>query len=118
MKIRTISGAIYAVILTAFFLLRQFVDYKIFYLLTYFFMVVGTFEIARATKDITVSGTFYLAIVFSVLFLPVYLLGQYVLFSNLGYVFVLYLISLMIIAVILLALFQNPIRDLLDISTA
>ena len=107
MKIRTISGAIYAVILTAFFLLRQFVDYKIFYLLTYFFMVVGTFEIARATKDITVSGTFYLAIVFSVLFLPVYLLGQYVLFSNLGYVFVLYLISLTIIAVILLALFQN-----------
>ena len=69
MKIRTISGAIYAVILTAFFLLRQFVDYRIFYLLTYFFMVVGTFEIARATKDITVSGTFYLAIVFSVLFL-------------------------------------------------
>ena len=107
MKIRTISGAIYAVILTAFFLLRQFVDYRIFYFLTYFFMVVGTFEIARATKDITVLGTYYLAIVFSFLFLPVYILGQYVFFSKLGYLFAIYLIMLMLIIVILMAFFQN-----------
>lgn len=107
MKIRTISGAIYALILTAFFLLRQFVDYRIFYLLTYFFMVGGTFEIARATRKITVFGTYYLAIIFSILFLPVYILGQYVVFNNLGYVFVLYLTAIMIITIILLSLVQN-----------
>ena len=107
MKIRTISGAIYAVILTAFFLLRQFVDYRIFYLLTYFFMVVGTFEIARAIKDVAVAGTYYLAIAFSILFLPVYILGQYVIFKNLGYLFVLYLIAIMLITVFIMAFIQN-----------
>ncbi len=107
MKIRTISGAVYVAILTAFFLLRQFVDYRIFYLLTYFFMVGGTFEIARALKDKAVKGVFYIAIAFSILFVPVYILGQYVFFKGLGYIFAIYLIAIMIITVIFMALFQD-----------
>lgn len=107
MKTRTISGAIYVAIITAFFLLRQFVDYKIFYLLTCLFMVLGTFELARAIKDKTVKGANYIAVVFSILFVPVYILGQYVIFDKLGYLFAIYLVALMEIIVIIMALIQN-----------
>ncbi len=107
MKTRTISGAIYVAVLTAFFLLRQFVDYKIFYLLTCLFVVIGTLEITRALKENTVKGILPIAIVFSLLFVPVYFLGQHVIFNNCGYLFALILIIIAQIIVVLLALFQN-----------
>ena len=111
MKTRTISGAIYVAIITAFFLLRQFVDYRIFYLLACLFVVGGTFELARALRHKIVKGAYPLAIVFSILFLPVYILGQHVILRDCGYLFVIYLIALMEIITILSALFQNRGMD-------
>ncbi len=107
MKTRTISGAIYVAILTAFFLLRQFVDYKFFYLLTCLFVVVGTFELARALRQKIVNGAFVLSIVFSVLFVPVYVLGQHVIFNELGFVLAFLLILVFEIITVISALVQN-----------
>ena len=95
---RTISGACYVAILVGFFLLRQFVDYRLFQLLTYFFSIVGTFEIARAYKERVLSATKILSTVFSVLFVPVYCVGEYVIKSGIGVYFALcFLLVLLIV---------------------
>ena len=103
----TISGAVYVAIITAFFLLRQFVDYRIFHLLTCLFVVIGTFELARATKNKILKGAYTLSIVFSILFLPVYILGQYVILNNCGFLFIIYLIAIMEITILVMAIIQN-----------
>ena len=104
---RTITGACYVAILTAFFLLRQFVDFRIFHLLTYFFAIVGTIEVARAVRPLTIKGSFFIAIALAVLFLPAYYLGQYVIMEDRGYLFVIYLIALALIITCFLAFFQD-----------
>ncbi len=104
---RTITGACYVAILTAFFLLRQFVDFRIFHLLTYFFAIVGTIEVARAVRPLTIKGSFFIAIALGILFLPAYYLGQYVVMDGRGYLFVIYLIALAFIITCFLAFFSD-----------
>ena len=62
---RTISGACYVAILVGFFLLREFVDTRLFHILTYFFAVMGTFELVRATFDRLMRGWFTLSIIYA-----------------------------------------------------
>ncbi len=107
MRKRIISGAVYVAILTAFFLLRQFVDYRIFDLLIYFMMVMGTFEIARATKELTIKGSFILSIVFSALLIPTYYIFEHILFVGHGKLAVIYLFALMTIINLVLAIIFN-----------
>lgn len=95
---RTISGSVYVAILVAFFLLRQFCDYRIFHVLTCFFLIVGTIELAKALKERIFKWTFYASIIFAILFVPIYILGEYVIFDNSGYLFCLDFSALMIIA--------------------
>ena len=104
---RTITGACYVAILTAFFLLREFVNFKIFHLLTYFFAIVGTIEVAKAIKSFTIKGSFVIAIALAILFLPAYYLGQYEIMDGRGYLFVIYLIALALIITCFLAFFQD-----------
>lgn len=85
MLIRTISGAVYVLIVTGFFLLREFVTPELFQILIWFFSCVGTFEVARAVKSRTVKGNFTLAIVFGIIFPILYCLFEYVLFKGFGY---------------------------------
>ncbi len=85
MLIRTISGACYVALLVAFFLLRQFVHVQTFHLLTWFLIVIGTFELARALKNRTYKWAYVVAIAYSIIFVPIYALGQYWVFSELGY---------------------------------
>ena len=106
MLIRTISGAVYVIILALFFLLRQFVDPKIFHVLTCFFIIVGTFEIARALKQKIISWAYYVSIIYAVLFVPCYLLGQYV-FNNLGYLLAITLFIIMALATCLYSLVKG-----------
>lgn len=104
---RIISGAVYVVILTAFFLLRQFIDYRIFDLLIYFMMVVGTFEIARATKELTIKGSFILSILYALALIPTYYICEHIWFSGYGKLAVIYLFALMIIINLVLAIIFN-----------
>jgi phosphatidate cytidylyltransferase len=77
MKTRVISGAVYVAIVVGMFCLRQFVDARLFQLLTYFYSIVGTFEVARAVKDYAVNKVVLVAIIYSVLFAPLYALFTY-----------------------------------------
>ena len=106
MLIRTISGAIYVIILALFFLLRQFVDPKIFHALTCFFIIVGTFEIARALKQMIISWAYCASMVYAVLFVPCFLLGQYV-FNNLGYLLAITLFMVMALATCIYSLVKG-----------
>ena len=84
MKKRILTGAVYVVVVLATFLLREFVDYRLFDLLTFFWMVAGTFEVARAVRSWAVKGNFATAIVFSGASVALYALLTYICGSNLG----------------------------------
>ena len=107
MKKRTISGVCYALILIGIFCLRQFVDYRLFHALTCFLVIMGTFEFARAFKNQIIKGARELSFVFSVLFVPVYCLGEYIIIGKAGWIFALALILLMEIITSILAIIQK-----------
>ncbi len=74
---RTVTGAIYVAVLTAFFLLREFVDSRLFHILTCFLLVGGTIEVVNALKDFIPKFIKVLAITASALLLPVYLIVKH-----------------------------------------
>ncbi len=82
---RTLSGAGFVVVVAGFFLLREFVDARLFQILTCFFMSMATFEVARAVRPFTSKWAFVLATVYGVLFVPVYCLTEYLLFKGMGW---------------------------------
>ena len=53
---RVITGTGYVIVIAGFFLMREFLDARIFHLLTYFLIVAGTFEIARMLKPFSLKG--------------------------------------------------------------
>ncbi len=95
---RTISGAVYVAIIVAFFLLREFVDYRLFNILTCFFTVVGTFEIARALKPYSLKGAYLTTIIFGAVAVPTFCVVEYWLLPDWGWMFVLDLSFVLIIA--------------------
>lgn len=76
---RTITGAVYVAVIAGFFLLRQFVDYRLFNIFIAFFMTLGTFELVRAIRERLFKGVFIFALIFGVLFVPLYCVGEYIL---------------------------------------
>lgn len=102
MKTRVISGAVFVAIVASFFVLRQFVDYRLFQILLWFFTAVSTFEVARALKPFTGKGIMPLAIVYGILFTPFYCIIKYLVFPERSYLFAIDLsLVFMIIALIL-----------------
>ena len=75
MKKRVISGAVYAIVLLAFFLIKIFVPQPFgnlgFDALIYFFALVGTGEMLRAMDDTLTTAEKWLVRVFSLLCVPV-----------------------------------------------
>ena len=86
---RCISGALFVVIVAGCFLLRQFVDYRLFHILLAFFGFTATFEVARALKPFTGKTPFILSTVYGGLFLVAYFIGEYVVKSGYGVLFAL-----------------------------
>ncbi len=77
MKTRLISGSVYVAILVAFFCLKIFVHDFFFDGLTYFFALVGTFEILRAFKEKTTKGQRAVTYAYAILAIPAVALSQY-----------------------------------------
>ncbi len=77
MKIRTISGACFIAIIAGFFLLREFVNPALFNILIWFFMAVGTFEVARSQKQNSDKFGFILALVYGISIMPIYGIIEY-----------------------------------------
>ena len=65
MKKRVITGVGYVLVVATMFLLRQFVDYRLFNILTFFWMIAGTFEVARAVRPWAVKDNFQISLIFS-----------------------------------------------------
>lgn len=101
---RTISGACYVAIIIGFFMLRAYVDYRLFNLLTYFFIGLGTFELARAIKPFMLKNFCVVAVCFGILFSPVYFISEYLLFKGYGWAVALCFSLLFIIAIALIGL--------------
>lgn len=74
---RTITGAIYVAAIVGFFFLRDYVDYRLFNILTFAFMAIGTFEVARAIKPYLYKGNFTLAVIYGAAFVPVFCVFEY-----------------------------------------
>lgn len=74
---RTLTGAIYVAIIVGFFFLRNYVDFRLFDILTFIFCAVGTFEVARAVKTRLYNGNFTLSVIFGVMFVPLFCFFEY-----------------------------------------
>lgn len=82
---RTITGACYVALIVAFFLLREFIDYRIFHILTFAFMVIGTYEMAKMAKLYSLKWNVIPSVIYSALLIPLYLVSEYYLVSGLGW---------------------------------
>ncbi len=96
MLIRTISGACYVLIITAFFLLREYVNSAVFNILIWFLCGFGTFELVRALKPYIRKTTVILTIVYGILFVPIYTVFELFVFKGRGWNFALIFAFLMI----------------------
>ena len=76
---RIITGICYALTICGFFLLRQFVDFRLMAILIFAFSFIGTFELARALKKWLVKGNYIITIIYGGLLVPLYCVLQYVL---------------------------------------
>ncbi len=108
---RTITGAVYVALITAFFFLREYVAVWTFDILIALFCAFSTFEVARAVKPWLIKNLFYLAVAFGIVIVPIYSLFQY-LGIGYGYVFVLAdsLILSLVIAIICVVK-QKPFKE-------
>lgn len=104
---RTITGACYVAILVAFFLLREFVDYRLFHLLTFVFLAIGAYEIANMTKAFSLKGNFVPSIIYSVLLIPLYLAIEYFVKSGLGALVAFGYIALVVIILSIICLIKK-----------
>ncbi len=72
MKTRILSGTVFVAIITGFFLLREFVDFRLFNILIWFFAFGGTLEIARAVGGNTHSALRIVSGVFGGISVPLF----------------------------------------------
>lgn len=93
--------------IVGFFLLREFVDYRLFHLLTYVFTIVGTFETARMTRAFSIKGNVALAVCFALLLVPHYLIIEYFVLKGFGWAFSLGFVAIAVLAVSLACLIKK-----------
>lgn len=117
MLIRTISGACYVLIITAFFLLRQYVDSAVFNVLIWFLCAYGTFELVRALKEQIRKTTFIFTIIYGIIFVPVYTVIDLWVFKGRGWNFAFLLTFLFVGAELLIdAVFSSSTIKKLGVS--
>lgn len=104
---RTISGACFVLVVVGFFLLREYVEPRLFNILTWFFMSMATFEVARATKPFAVKNSWIIATVFGVLFVPVFCLVEYLLLPNFAWIVSVCLIALILLIITIVCLIKK-----------
>ena len=107
MKKRIITGACYVAILTVMFLLREFVDYRLFHLLIYAFLIIGTYELQRMLKPFTDNYVGITAIVCSSLTLPAFMIAEYFILKGMGLAGYVFIIALFVIAECVYSIVKN-----------
>ena len=105
---RVISGSVFLAVVAGFFLLRQFTPYpQLFDILIYFFLVAGTFELGRAIKPFSVSGTHIGSVIYAALFAPVYVISEEFIISGMGWLFALTFCILALLILTVRCIIQN-----------
>ena len=104
---RVITGACYTAGIVGFFLLRQFVDYRLFHILIYLFMIVGTIEMAMMTKPFAIKGNVIYSTIFSFIVAPLYLVIEYYVKRNAGWIIAIDFIVLSAIVITSVCLIKN-----------
>ncbi|MBE7061432.1 MAG: CDP-archaeol synthase [Clostridiales bacterium] len=107
MLTRIITGAGYVAVMLGFFLMREFVDARIFHLLTYFLIAWATFEVARMVKPKAEKFVFPLALTFGILFPLVYFLAEWLLWDGWGWLVSIDLVALIIICISIYSVFKG-----------
>jgi phosphatidate cytidylyltransferase len=77
MKIRSITGACYFLVLIGFYLLKYFIHDFLFDLLAYAFAVIGTIEMLRAVKEKTTKTERVLVLIFAIVCIPACAISEY-----------------------------------------
>lgn len=107
---RTITGACYVAIIVAFFLLRELVDTRLFHILTFAFMTVGTFEMATMTKPFSLKNNLIPSVAYSVLLIPLYLVIEYLVKEGAGWIVALDYVGLAVVVVTLVCFIKGTDR--------
>lgn len=105
MLTRIITGAGYVAVMLGFFLMREFIDVRIFHLLTYFLIAWATFEVARMVKEKALRGVYPLGVAFGIIFPLAYFLGEWLVCSGWGWLIAVTLVALIIMALCVYAFF-------------
>ena len=105
---RIVSGAVYCVIIVGFFLLRQFVDTRLFTILPWIFSIIGSIEMANAMKEKIDRSEYLLTIFAGATAIPVYAVFKYLLnLYTFAFTLTLAYVTLIILLCILLAVIRN-----------
>ena len=104
---RVISGTVFTAVVVGFFLLRQFVDYRIFHILTWFFTAFATYEVARAVAPFSVKGSRIVACVSGAILLPLYALFEYLIAGVSGWLIAIDLMLVSALIIVIIALIKG-----------
>ena len=105
--IRTLSGAVYVAIIVGFFILRKFVDERLFQVLVFALTALSTYEVARAVKPYTHKINIFVSTAVGILVIPVFCLFEYFIMSGYGYLFALNTVLLGIIVWVIISIFTD-----------
>ncbi len=107
MKKRIITGVFYVAIMVAMFLLREFVDKRLFHLLTYLIIFIGTYELVRMLSPFTEKWVGVMAISASAVTVPIFMLFEYVIGRYYGMVGFVGVIALCLIVLAIYSIVKN-----------
>lgn len=116
MKIRLLSGSVYIALLLGVYLLKIYVNDLFFDALVYFFALMGTFEMLRATKEKTTRAERSVVYAFTGITIPACALGEY--FLGAGVFFVVLCVFLLAIALLSLLVFRHGETNLENLGVA
>lgn len=91
---RLVSAIVYVILVVGSFLLREFVDYRLFNILIFAFASIGACEMAIATKGIVSKVVSVCTVIFGILLVPVFFVGEMIV-NGYGWLFA---VGLMIIS--------------------
>lgn len=104
---RTITGAVYCAVIAGFFLLREYVDYRLFNVLIGLFAVIGCFEAGKLVKKFALEHITLIATIFGIAFSLAYVLFQYVIYKGKGSIACLLLIAVCIVGIVIYGLIKR-----------
>lgn len=111
---RTLTGALYCAVIVGFFLVRQYVDTKLFNVLIGIFAIIGCYEVGKMVKKFAIEKITLIATLYGLLFTVSYFLFQYFIFKGKGSTYCLILTAIAIMGVAVYGILKKaPLNKIL-----